>query len=222
MVVLSSLSSLTESLRCALDETFKVTYFIDERIHVGNYGDRRRREVAKILRNSKTPFLRFDTELVGHMDSVELALLVFRGTYRRAPENHLITEMKIVKDFVLDREYASVEELCLYVDQVFADMLHWFLTQLPRSVLKEVNESPVEEYEERARLVLKLLHKLDPSLEDKVQWSFPSGANITRLFDPLEHHEEGNQRDFAVEDVGATTTTADIIPSTQDVELGSI
>ncbi|KAK9081329.1 hypothetical protein Syun_031108 [Stephania yunnanensis] len=163
-----------------------------------------------------TPFLSFE-----HKDSVEHALLVFRGTHGIAPENHLITEMKIIKDFVLDREYASVVELCLHVDQVFADMFHWFLTQLPSSILKEVCESPVEEYEERARLVLKLLYKLDLSLEDKVQWSFPDGAHITRLFDPLEHYEEGNQIDSSVEDVGATTTTTVIIPSTQDVELGS-
>ncbi|KAK9138734.1 hypothetical protein Sjap_009328 [Stephania japonica] len=63
-------------------------------------------------------------------------------------------------------------------------MLRWYLQQLPDSIFKHVNESMIEENEERARTVLKLLYKLDPLLEDKVQWIFSEGTDITRFFDP--------------------------------------
>ncbi|KAK9081139.1 hypothetical protein Syun_030502 [Stephania yunnanensis] len=131
-------------------------------------------------------------------------------------------EVEIIRDFIQDREYASIEELCDYLYQLFADLSHWFLTQFPASILKEVNESPVEEYEERAAAVLKLLYKLDPSLEDEVQWSFPLGANITRFFDPFENSDEGIPSDTTVRAVATAqgTATTVSIPSIRDVELG--
>ncbi|KAK9159980.1 hypothetical protein Syun_006321 [Stephania yunnanensis] len=150
-------SSLSESLRQAMDEAFEVIYFIDERINVGNFEDRRRREVAKLLWNGGV--------------------------------------LNVKKD--------SAEHNTLF----------------PASILKEVNES---QYEERAAAVLKLLYKLEPSLEDEVQWSFPLGANITHFFDPFENSDEGIPSDTTVGDVasaqGAVTTVS--VPSIRDVELG--
>ncbi|KAK9081321.1 hypothetical protein Syun_031100 [Stephania yunnanensis] len=140
-------SSRSESLRQAMDEAFEVIYFIDERINVGNFEDRRRR-VAKLLWNGG--------------------------------------DLKVKKD--------SAEHN----------------TSFPALILKEVNESPVEEYEERAAAVLKLLYKLDPSLEDEVQWSFPLGANITRFFDPFENSDEGIPSDTTVGDVATAEGTATI------------
>ncbi|KAK9081326.1 hypothetical protein Syun_031105 [Stephania yunnanensis] len=130
--------------------------------------------------------------------------------------------IQIIRDFIQDCEYASVEELCEYSYQLFVDMSNWFLAQFPASIFREVHESPVEDYEERARFILKLLYKLEPSLEDKVQWSFPVGANITHFLDPYLNFDEGIPSDTILG--GAATakgpSTTDSIPSSQDVELG--
>ncbi|KAK9085254.1 hypothetical protein Sjap_025665 [Stephania japonica] len=48
-------------------------------------------------------------------------------------------------------------------------MLQHFLAQLPKFVLKEVDDSSVEDCEERVRFIRKHLCKLDFSLEDKGQ-----------------------------------------------------
>ncbi|KAK9159982.1 hypothetical protein Syun_006323 [Stephania yunnanensis] len=213
-------SSLSESLRQAMDEAFEVIYFIDERINVGNFEDRRRREVAKLLWNGGDLNVKKDS--AEHNTLVSNVLSTFQEVYSIARGKHMEMEVEIIRDFIQDREYASIEELCDYLNQLFADLSHWFLAQFPASILKEVNESPVEEYEERAAAVLKLLYKLEPSLEDEVQWSFPLGANITHFFDPFENSDEGIPSDTTVGDVasaqGAVTTVS--VPSIRDVELG--
>ncbi|KAK9081318.1 hypothetical protein Syun_031097 [Stephania yunnanensis] len=84
-------------------------------------------------------------------------------------------------------------------------MSRWFLKRFPASILKEVHESPVEEYEERATFVLKLLYKLDSSLEDKIQWLFPdSGGTITGFFDTRENRDEGIPSDAVGGDAADT------------------
>ncbi|KAK9140918.1 hypothetical protein Scep_010599 [Stephania cephalantha] len=213
-------SSLSESLRQAMDEAFEVIYFIDERINVGNFEDRRRREVAKLLWNGGDLNVKKDS--AEHNTLVSYVLSTFEEVYSIACGKQMEMEVEIIRDFIQDHEYASIEELCDYLYQLFADLSHWFLAQFPASILKEVNESPVEEYEERAAAVLKLLYKLEPSLEDEVQWSFPLGANITRFFDPFENSDEGIPSDTTVGDVATAegTATTVSIPIIRDVELG--
>ncbi|KAK9159983.1 hypothetical protein Syun_006324 [Stephania yunnanensis] len=213
-------SSLSESLRLAMDEAFEVIYFIDERINVGNFEDRRRREVAKVLWEGGDLKVKMDS--TEHNTLVSYVLSTFEEVYSVARGKHMKMEVEIIRDFIQDCEYASIEELCDYFYQLFADSSHWFLTQFPASILKEVNESPIEEYEERAAAVLKLLYKLEPSLEDEVQWSFPLGANITRFFDPFENSDEGIPSDTTVGDIATAegTATTVSIPIIRDIELG--
>ncbi|KAK9159992.1 hypothetical protein Syun_006333 [Stephania yunnanensis] len=196
---------LSESLRKALDEAFEVFYFIDERINVGNFEDRRRREVAKLLWNAGDLKVK-KKDLAEHSTSVEDVLSTFDVVCYTAPEKLMITELQIIREFVVqDREYTSIEELCDTIYQLFADMSRWFLKQFPASILKEVHESAVEEYEERATFVLKLLYKLDSSLEDKVQWLFPdNGSTITAFFDTCENRNEGIPSDAAGGDAADT------------------
>ncbi|KAK9081328.1 hypothetical protein Syun_031107 [Stephania yunnanensis] len=195
---------LSESLRKALDEAFEVFYFIDERINVGNFEDRRRREVAKLLWNAGDLKVK-KKDLAEHSTSVEDVLSTFEAVHHIAPEKLMITELQIIREFVQDRECSSIEELCDTIYQLFADMSRWFLKQFPASILIEVHESAVEEYEERATFVLKLLYKLDSSLEDKVQWLFPdNGSTITAFFDTCENRDEGIASD-AVEGDAADT-----------------
>ncbi|KAK9159978.1 hypothetical protein Syun_006319 [Stephania yunnanensis] len=196
---------LSESLRKALDEAFEVFYFIDERINVGNFEDRRRREVAKLLWNAGDLKVK-KKDLAEHSTSVEDVLSTFDVVCYTAPEKLMITELQIIREFVVqDREYTSIEELCDTIYQLFADMSRWFLKQFPASILKEVHESAVEEYEERATFVLKLLYKLDSSLEDKVQWLFPeNGSTITAFFDTCENRNEGIPSDAVGGDAADT------------------
>ncbi|KAK9081142.1 hypothetical protein Syun_030505 [Stephania yunnanensis] len=212
-------SSRSESLRQAMDEAFEVIYFIDERINVGNFEDRRRR-VAKLLWNGGD--LKVKKDSAEHNTSVSNALSTLEEVYSIGRGKHMVMEVGTIRDFIRDRVYESIGELCDYLYQLFADLSHWFLTQFPASILKEVNESPVEEYAGRAAAVLKLLYKLEPSLEDEVQWSFPLGANITRFFDPIENSDEGIPSDTTVGDVATAqgTATTVSIPSIRDVELG--
>ncbi|KAK9138349.1 hypothetical protein Sjap_008943 [Stephania japonica] len=214
-------SSLSESLRQAMGEAFEVIYFIDERINIGNFEDRRRREVAKLLwkggdlnvkKKDSTEYNTFGEYLIS----------TFSEVYEITHEKHMEIEVQIIRDFIQDCEYTSVEELCDYIYQLFVDMLRLFLTQFPALIFKEVHESPVEDYEERSRFILKLLFKLEPSLEDKVQWSFPVGANITRFLDPYENFDKGIPSDTTVGDAATVEVPSmtDSIPSIQDVEVG--
>ncbi|KAK9160181.1 hypothetical protein Syun_006522 [Stephania yunnanensis] len=93
-------------------------------------------------------------------------------------------------DFIRVQEYASIEELYEDLEQLFVDMLLlFFLPQLPIVIFKDLNKSPIEVHEERARSVVKLLCKLK-LLEDKVQWLFPEG--VTRLMDPDDEEDNNN------------------------------
>ncbi|KAK9138354.1 hypothetical protein Sjap_008948 [Stephania japonica] len=139
--------SLSESLRKALDEAFEIIYFIDERINVGNFEDHWRREVAKLLWNKGVLKVK-KKDSAEHSTSVEDVLSTFEAVCHIAPEKLMRTELQIIREFVQDREYTSIEEL-------------------------------FDEYEEGATFVLKLLYKLEWSLEDKVQWLFPDDASIT-------------------------------------------
>ncbi|KAK9081141.1 hypothetical protein Syun_030504 [Stephania yunnanensis] len=204
ITVVSVPLSLSESLRKALDEAFEAFYFIDERINVGNFEDRRRREVAKLLWNAGDLKVK-KKDLAEHSTSVEDVLSTFEAVRHIAPEKLMITKLQIIREFVQDRECSSIEELCDTIYQLFADMSRWFLKQFVASILKEVHESAVEEYEERATFVLKLLYKLDSSLEDKVQWLFPdNGSTITAFFDTCENRDEGIASDAVEGDVADT------------------
>ncbi|KAK9138882.1 hypothetical protein Sjap_009476 [Stephania japonica] len=220
IVVVSIPSHLSKSLRLALVEAFEIIYFIDEKVNVGSFEDQRKRELARLLRAGGDIRLGNISLVQQGVAPVEVALSKFDAACRDSPEKLTKIEMKIMKDFVEEQSnYASVEDLCNRMERLFAEMLLWFLKQLPSSILEEIQDSPIEEYEERAKIVLKLLYKLDPSLEDKVQWAFPPDVHAQIFFDP---HDQGIQSDTTVliQDVDATTDTG-FIPSDNDVEIGS-
>ncbi|KAK9138891.1 hypothetical protein Sjap_009485 [Stephania japonica] len=59
--------------------------------------------------------------------------------------------MEIMQHFIHGQDYASIEELYEYLEQLLVDILFFFLPQLPIVILKEAPESPIEVHEERAR-----------------------------------------------------------------------
>ncbi|KAK9138568.1 hypothetical protein Sjap_009162 [Stephania japonica] len=154
------------------------------------------------------------------------AISLINNQRRQFREGLVAREIDVIINFILmgEMEYRSIEELCFYLEQLFVDMLPFFLSQLPLAILKEVNDSPNEVHEEKARFVLKLLFKLK-LLEDKVQWSFPEGHRITRLMDPEGediNDEAGNTGNLnaapVVEDQDGEAPTIHEVP---DVEMGS-
>ncbi|KAK9141290.1 hypothetical protein Scep_010971 [Stephania cephalantha] len=122
-------------------------------------------------------------------DPLRSAISKFRSAYQILPEGPTILESIRVSNFVRDREYATIQELYDYVEQLFSEMLQHFLAQLPNCVFKQVNDGSVEDCEERARFIAKHLCQLHSSLEDKVQWKFPVGfPNTPHFFDSPQDH----------------------------------
>ncbi|KAK9141226.1 hypothetical protein Scep_010907 [Stephania cephalantha] len=182
IVALAIPLALAEPILQALDEVFELIYYIDKKINVGNFEDQRKRQFAKVLLKYKNTHLSKKDSATSHR-SIREAISSIENEYKAFPIGSADREMKIIRDFIRVQEYASIEELYEDLEQLFVDMLLFFLPQLPIVIFKDASESPIEVHEERARHILKLLCKLK-LLEDKVQWSFPENCHIQTLMDP--------------------------------------
>ncbi|KAK9138865.1 hypothetical protein Sjap_009459 [Stephania japonica] len=190
IVALSVPFTLAEPILRALDEAFEIVYYIDEKVNVGNYPYGIKRRFAKVLLVHKNVHLSKKDSTANNLGmSVNEALTSIGNEWEAFPDGVGKMEIQIIMGFIRGQAHASIEELYEDLEQLFVDMLLFFLPQLPIVALKDMNESPIEIREERARSALKLLCKLK-LLEDKVQWSFPEG--ITRLIDPDDDEEECN------------------------------
>ncbi|KAK9085295.1 hypothetical protein Sjap_025706 [Stephania japonica] len=191
VIALSMSFTLAEPIMQALDEAFEMIQYIDKKINVGSFEDRRKRQFAKVLLAFMNIHLSKKDSTASHR-SVDEAISSIENEYKAFPVGYAGKEMEIIKDFVIDQEYASIEELYEDLEELFVDMLLFFLPQLPTVIHKEVCESPYEVHEERARSVLKILCKLK-LLEDKVQWLFPEGSRVTR-----EDDDDQSARNFTI------------------------
>ncbi|KAK9130717.1 hypothetical protein Sjap_011204 [Stephania japonica] len=169
----------------ALDEAFELVYYIDKKINVENFQDVMKHGFAKALLAHKNVHLSKKDSSTRLHALVNEALSSIENEWNAFPDGLARKEIKIIMDFICVQEYASIEELCEDLEQLFVDMLLFFLPQLPIFIFKEVNESSIEVHEERARSSVRLLCKLK-LLEDKVQWLFPEGCRVTKLMDPEE------------------------------------
>ncbi|KAK9138853.1 hypothetical protein Sjap_009447 [Stephania japonica] len=178
--------ALAQPILQALDEVFELIYYIDKKINVGNFEDQRKRQFAKVLLQYKNTHLSKKDSVASH-GSVSEAISSIVNEFQAFPIGFAEREMGIIRDFILDQEYASIKELYEHLEQLFVYMLLFFLPQLPIVIFKDVFESPIEFHEERARLVLKLLCKLK-LLEDKVQWLYSENCCIRTLMDHEDHN----------------------------------
>ncbi|KAK9138871.1 hypothetical protein Sjap_009465 [Stephania japonica] len=182
-----SSSVLAKSMTDALCEAFEIIYYIDKKMNV-KVEDSEERQLAKLLWEggeidmiSKKVLLENDD----NHDAVEFAISNVKRASEKLPAGHASSELVRLFKFIRKREYETVNDLCGCVEQLFCEMLQHFLSQLPISVFKEVNESSFENWEERGRFITKRLCELDSSLEDKVRWRFPDGwPDSARFFDP--------------------------------------
>ncbi|KAK9159766.1 hypothetical protein Syun_006107 [Stephania yunnanensis] len=178
-------SARAESITQALDEAFGMIYYIDGKINVSKFDDQRKHHLAKTLWAYKGVYLsKNGSSTHSNNSSMSDAISSIKNEHQQFHAGLVAREMEVIISFILmhQAECTSMEEVYRHLEQLFIDMLHFVLSQLPIAILKDVNESPVEAHEERARFVLKLLYKLK-SLEDKIQWSFPEGYRVTRLMD---------------------------------------
>ncbi|KAK9137821.1 hypothetical protein Sjap_008415 [Stephania japonica] len=95
-------------------------------------------------------------------------------------DDNVKEEIVVIIDFIEHKSYASIEELISNAQLLSVDMLNKFLTQLPGVIFKDIVESPPEDWEERVKLALKIVHKIE-QLEVLLQWSLPVGTTISNL-----------------------------------------
>ncbi|KAK9138828.1 hypothetical protein Sjap_009422 [Stephania japonica] len=108
-------------------------------------------------------------------DPVKYAVSNVERAFCVLPHKELLEDdLRAIRSFIRLRQYATIEEFCECIEQLFSEMLHFFLTQLPNCVSKVAKEVSVEDCEAQARSTTKLLCEvLDSRLEDKVGWIFP-------------------------------------------------
>ncbi|KAK9085304.1 hypothetical protein Sjap_025715 [Stephania japonica] len=183
--VLDPSIAIIKSMRDTLGEALEIIYYVDRKMVV-RYEDSRKRQLArrfwkdedfdrsmKLLNWSEDP-----------NDPVRCAISKMINASEILPEFALHEWIRVM-NFIYRQRYATIEGLCSDVRRLFSEMLRHFLVQLPICVFKDVRDGSIEDCEERARYLTKRLCKLNPLLEDEVQWKFPDGwpPNTSRIFD---------------------------------------
>ncbi|KAK9085291.1 hypothetical protein Sjap_025702 [Stephania japonica] len=185
VVAASVLDPSIAIMRDTLGEALEIIYYVDRKMDV-RYEDSRKRQLARRFwkeedfdRSIKLLNTSEDTT-----NPVRCAISKINNATEILPEfaSH---EGIVVRNFFYPRRYATIEGLCSDVRRLFSEMLRHFLVQLPICVFKDVREGSIEDCDERARYLTKRLCKLNPLLEDEVQWKFPDGwpLNNSRIFD---------------------------------------
>ncbi|KAK9085300.1 hypothetical protein Sjap_025711 [Stephania japonica] len=185
VVAASVLDPSIAIMRDTLGEALEIIYYVDRKMDV-RYEDSRERQLARKFwkeeyfdRSMKLLNTSEDTT-----DPVSCAISKIKNASDILPEfaSH---EGLVVWNFFNPQRYATIEGLCSDVRRLFSEMLRHFLVQLPICVFKDVREGSIEDCEKRARYLTKRLCKLNPLLEDEVQWKFPDGwpPNNSRIFD---------------------------------------
>ncbi|KAK9159484.1 hypothetical protein Syun_005825 [Stephania yunnanensis] len=122
IVALAIPLALAEPILQALDEVFELIYYIDKKINVGNFEDQRKRQFAKVLLKYKNTHLSKKDSATSHR-SIGEAISSIENEYQAFPIGFADREMEIIRDFILDQEYVSINELYEHLEQLFVDML---------------------------------------------------------------------------------------------------
>ncbi|KAL5710960.1 hypothetical protein ACHQM5_021463 [Ranunculus cassubicifolius] len=89
----------------------------------------------------------------------------------------VLAELGIIVDFI-NRDAHSIQDLLNSMEKLFVVMVHVLLAPLPTAIFKTLSDSLDEEYEDRVKLALTLLYKVEP-LDAQIQWVFPEGYNFS-------------------------------------------
>ncbi|KAK9138849.1 hypothetical protein Sjap_009443 [Stephania japonica] len=118
---------LSKSTRDTLHEAFEIVYYIDKKMNGGSV-DLRRRQFAKLFWEGGDVDL---SKRLGvknaNADPVRRVISNIECAFNVLPGILTGNELRVIRDFMKDRDYTSVEELCDYIEQLFSEMLQFFL-----------------------------------------------------------------------------------------------
>ncbi|KAK9138672.1 hypothetical protein Sjap_009266 [Stephania japonica] len=179
-------STMSHSLFNSLDEVLEVIHYIDRRMNASSFKSKTKSIVSKALWAGKSvKSFNMEPKFVGStfgllLDQAIENIIDLKQRLILEDDVNVKEEVAVIIDFIEHKSYASIEELINNVQQLYVDMLNKFLTQLPGVIFKDIVESPPEDLEERVKLALKIVHKIE-KLEAFLQWSFPVGTTISNL-----------------------------------------
>lgn len=209
------------SLTNVLDEIFETIHFIDNKVNRRSSTDRLHSMLGTVIHHFgvTSGYEEFDLRQFPDPESGRVNFIAERkqkcrtGNYVSSVEEsiHLVTDQ--VSHFISYRQNESEEVVYGRIKQVFVDMLHAFLDQLPDAVYCHIRESPVEEYHDRVRLGLGFISKLN-SVESHIRFLLPSGDDITSLSHTETPATSIPQGDTLVEGISILSPT-NITPSVE-------
>ncbi|KAK9111382.1 hypothetical protein Scep_018901 [Stephania cephalantha] len=187
IAILSTAPDFSVPLKNSLSQVFEVIHFVEKKTQNTSFANKRRSRLAEAAfagQEFNADFfqviLEHDNGAVRSLQDLDFAMGIIQTLPRVLPSDATEQDMVILTDFIRNRTYGSLAELYAFFERLFVEMLNKFLVQLPEAILKEINESNAENFEETVRFALKVLCKVE-SIEPFVQWVYPPGANNTDL-----------------------------------------
>ncbi|KAK9134645.1 hypothetical protein Syun_013975 [Stephania yunnanensis] len=187
IAILSTAPDFSVPLKNSLSQVFEVIHFVEKKTQNTSFENKRRSRLAEAAFAGQEfnayffqVILEHDNGAVRSLQNLDFAMGIIQTLPRVLPSDAIEQDMVILTDFIRNRTYGSLAELYAFFEQLFVEMLNKFLVQLPEAILKEINESNAENFEETVRFALKVLCKVE-SIEPYVQWVYPPGANNTDL-----------------------------------------
>ncbi|OVA05143.1 hypothetical protein BVC80_8895g10 [Macleaya cordata] len=177
-------SIYTQSLISTMDEAFEIVYFVDRKLKSENFDNKMKWMLAKDIwicrgitchwfqKNFIGPSLKIYNSRTRSSSELDHALGIIE-VLKKNSIGFLAPELQTIRGFIDKHgDYSSMEELYGQIKQLYVDMLHLFLSKLPKAIFKDVAESPIEESEKSVSLAMKFLCKVE-LLEEKIEWSYP-------------------------------------------------
>ncbi|KAK9110435.1 hypothetical protein Sjap_018495 [Stephania japonica] len=160
-IVVSMPSTRTKPLIQALDEIYEMLYYVDKKTNSADATDEMKRNLTGVIMHEtiKDIFTGDEMSLINYRDPMQK----MKNEFSFLDEKYSLVrkEGSIIMKYL--EEDALATDDCVGIqrklEQLFIVMLHFILRQLPSVVAKDVNESPIEEHEERALVVFKLVCK---------------------------------------------------------------
>ncbi|XP_042478912.1 uncharacterized protein LOC122059909 [Macadamia integrifolia] len=199
----SSSRSSRESILQILNESFEMIYYIDQRTtDTPSVHDKTRWTAAKdVWVQWDNPHHWFRTKIISRafkkkskeyseLDPLHHALRDANEVRKQSVfvegirdgwlfvEKHealVGTEFLIILEFLLQELQSDPDkDVFDFLEKCFAEMLYFFLSGLPRAILKEIDvDEPTEIGEERVKKAFKFFCKLE-QLENTIEWSWPA------------------------------------------------
>ncbi|KAF6144802.1 hypothetical protein GIB67_038901 [Kingdonia uniflora] len=180
IAMVSAPNPLGEILFRSLSEAYEVIGFVDRRL---SYSSSNSRTKSKIVKAAWQYMKNEDFSTGNELMSQSPSLGAIKELRDKMPKDIVSEELDILVNLIEIRACASNEELYNFIKQIFVDLLHEVLKELPNIIFFYVIESPVEEYESRVSRVMKFVCKIE-LLGTRVSWVFPKDTNILCLVAP--------------------------------------